>query len=98
MAAKSVWSERAKVLRDIFLHLISIAGLYLASELLVWALSLALTQINFQFFSSILGMIVIFSSATLVGLFCKDFESFHHIWIKPKVSTLLKKKTQKASV
>lgn len=85
MAPERVWSARAKALKHIFFHLLFIAGLYFASELLVWVLSLALTRINFQFFSSILGMIVIFSSTTLTGIFWKDFESLHHLWIKPKV-------------
>ena len=86
MAVEGIWSERARVLKGIFVHLVVIACLYLASELLVWALSLALSQINFRFFSSILGMIVIFTSATLVSLLWKDFESFHHLWVKQKVS------------
>lgn len=87
MAVEGIWSERARVLKGIIFHLMFIACLYLASELLVWALSLVLSHINFRFFSSILGMIVVFASATLVGLLWKDFESFHHLRIKPKVST-----------
>lgn len=60
--------------------------LYLLSELLIWSLSLALRLARSEYFSTILGMVVVFLSMSLLHQICETSDEFYHLRIKSKAS------------
>ena len=68
-----------------FVGLVALAVIYLTSELLIWGLSLALLPVKLQFFSSIVGMLLVFGLAVITCALSKETDALHHSWLKPKV-------------
>ncbi|OHW99684.1 hypothetical protein CSPAE12_01585 [Colletotrichum incanum] len=62
-----------------------VAIIYLASELLVWGLALALRSVGLQFLSSIFGMILVFAFMVSISQLCPGSDGFYHRNVKSKV-------------
>ncbi|GKT81848.1 hypothetical protein ColTof4_14271 [Colletotrichum tofieldiae] len=62
-----------------------VAVIYLASELLIWALTLALSPVGLQFLSSISGMVLVFAFMVSVSQLCPGSDGFYHRNVKSKV-------------
>lgn len=62
-----------------------IVVIYIASELLIWCLSLALRLAGLQFLSSILGMLLVFASMVSVSQLRPGSDGFYRRNIKSKV-------------
>ncbi|KAG9259114.1 uncharacterized protein F5Z01DRAFT_25965 [Emericellopsis atlantica] len=67
-------------------NLLWIVGLFLASELLIWAISLGLRLVSIPFFASIIGMLAVFFLTTGFHLFNKRVESFYNASLKQKIN------------
>lgn len=85
-----VWRHRGLQFANAVVGLVALAVIYLTSELLIWGLSLALLPVKLQFFSSILGMLLVFGLAVIAGALWKQADALHHSWLKPKVFTFPK--------
>ncbi|GJC89436.1 hypothetical protein ColLi_12274 [Colletotrichum liriopes] len=62
-----------------------VAVIYLASELLIWALTFALSPVELQFLSSISGMVLVFAFMVSVSQLCPGSDGFYHRNVKSKV-------------
>ncbi|KAI6785272.1 uncharacterized protein J7T54_006914 [Emericellopsis cladophorae] len=66
--------------------LLWVVGLFLAAELVIWAISLSLRLVSVPFFASIIGMLAVFALTTGCHFFNKRVESFYNTWLKHKIN------------
>ncbi|PHH64683.1 hypothetical protein CDD81_4124 [Ophiocordyceps australis] len=62
-----------------------VAVIYLASEVIIWGLSLALAPAKLEFFASILGMLLLFCFMTVVGWLAERSDAIYVRCIRSKV-------------
>ena len=60
--------------------------LYVASELVIWGISCLLYPVNCEYFSSILGMTVVFLSTTMIVRYLDCVDALYQKHLKPLVS------------
>jgi hypothetical protein len=80
-----IWRERLLQLRNGFIRVLAVAVVYLASELLIWGLSLVLSINNMAFFSAVLGMAIVLILSTGIGSLCQRADALYRNRLKPKV-------------
>lgn len=76
------WNKAVSHMVDLCLTLV----VYLSSELLIWGLSRALAPVGIQFFSSIIGMLLVFAIMTITYLLWKKADDIYQRWLQSKVS------------
>lgn len=81
------WRRRISVFSRSVLHFICVAAIYLASELVIWGLSRTLASVHLEFFASILGMVLTFTSMTVLYILFRSSDDFYRKNIKSKVTT-----------
>ncbi|KAL7819473.1 hypothetical protein V8C44DRAFT_139201 [Trichoderma aethiopicum] len=62
-----------------------VAVICLASELLIWGLSRTLAAARLEFFSTIVGMVLVFALSTACWVVCKRTDDFYRRWLKARV-------------
>ncbi|GKT47549.1 uncharacterized protein ColSpa_07730 [Colletotrichum spaethianum] len=62
-----------------------VAVIYLASELVIWGLTLALRSVGLQFLSSIMGMVLVFALMVSISQLHPGSDSFYYHNVKSKV-------------
>ncbi|KAG5981928.1 hypothetical protein E4U55_002489 [Claviceps digitariae] len=85
MPDSNVWRSRWNEAREHFLNVVLVSVIYLASELHIWGLSLALASAQLQYFASILIMILVFLVMTLAGRLSRTCNEMYRRWIKTNV-------------
>lgn len=83
-----VWKTRLGLALGNFVEFGWVVVVYLASELVIWGLSRALAPVHLEFFSSIFGMVLIFTLMTVAYLFSDSVDYVYRCHIKSKVSVL----------
>ncbi|OAR01594.1 hypothetical protein LLEC1_03209 [Akanthomyces lecanii] len=68
--------------------ILSIAVIYLTSELLIWGLSRALAPATLEFFSSIFGMLLVFVFMMLASAVIPNLDGFYEKQIRSKVGDI----------
>ncbi|OHE95022.1 hypothetical protein CORC01_09679 [Colletotrichum orchidophilum] len=79
------WQHCARIIFRGMGDILWVGVIYLASQMLIWGLSLALKSARLQFLSSILGMTLVFGSMVLISQLCPRSDGFYHRHIKCKV-------------
>ncbi|KAK5989766.1 hypothetical protein PT974_08026 [Cladobotryum mycophilum] len=85
MSVSSIWHARWKNAIANLVHLLWVAVIYLASELIIWGLSRTLHPVGLEFFASILGMLLVFSLSTAAYFIWQRTDYVLQNWIKEKV-------------
>ncbi|KAG5927800.1 hypothetical protein E4U42_001769 [Claviceps africana] len=88
MSESNVWRSRWNEAAEHFLGVVLLSVIYLASELNIWGLSLALAPAQLQYFASILSMVLVFSAMTLAGRVSRTCDGLYRRWIKKNVDVL----------
>ncbi|KAG5931060.1 hypothetical protein E4U53_001965 [Claviceps sorghi] len=88
MSDSSVGRSRWNQATRHFLDVVLISAIYVASELNIWGLSLALAPAQLQYFASILSMVLVFSAMTLAGRVSGTCDGVYRRWIKTNVDFL----------
>ncbi|POR32462.1 Uncharacterized protein TPAR_07336 [Tolypocladium paradoxum] len=86
MATSTIWRKRWLHALLVVVDLLWVVIIYLASELAVWGLSRALAPASLEFFASILGMLLVFSSMTVAGWLCRSYDRLYNEQIRSKVN------------
>ena len=89
MLASMLWTDRLRSMRSGLVRILWVVVLYLASELVIWGLSVALDFARVQFFSSILAMVTVFVFMTLAHLLWRGTNRCYLQWVKDKVCLAL---------
>ncbi|CCF36039.1 hypothetical protein CH063_07692 [Colletotrichum higginsianum] len=79
------WRVRGRTVLRRMGEIFWIVVIYIASELLIWCLSLALRLAGLQFLSSILGMLLVFASMVSISQLRPGSDGFYRRNIKSKV-------------
>ncbi|PNY26330.1 Uncharacterized protein TCAP_03736 [Tolypocladium capitatum] len=85
MAISTIWRKRWLDSLLLVVDLLWLVIIYLASELAIWGLSRALAMAGLEFFASILGMLLVFSSMTVAGRLCRSYDKFYNEQIRSNV-------------
>lgn len=88
MPDPTIWKSRIKELRILVIEIIVTVAVCVVSELLVWTISLGLSQIRFQFLSAIFGMLSVFVITSAISVAWKRIDTQYHAWLKANVSFL----------
>lgn len=62
-----------------------VAAICLTSELLIWGLSRTLASARLEFFSTIVGMLLVFAVSTASWAIWKKTDAFYRRWLKARV-------------
>lgn len=62
-----------------------VATICLTSELLIWGLSRTLASAGLEFFSTIVGMVLVFAVSTASWAIWNRTDDFYRRWLKEKV-------------
>lgn len=85
MADPSIWRLRwNKAIAEGAGYLL-VAIICLASELLIWGLSRTLAAARLEFFSTIVGMALVFALSTASWALWKKTDTFYRRWLKTRV-------------
>lgn len=85
MATSTIWRKRWLDALLLVVDLLWVVIIYLASELAIWGLSRALAPADLEFFSSVVGMLLVFSSMTVAGWLCRSYDKLYNEQIRSKV-------------
>ncbi|KFA74267.1 hypothetical protein S40288_08721 [Stachybotrys chartarum IBT 40288] len=85
MPAPASWHTHTVSATCYLLNLACIFLIYLVSELVIWGLSQGLAAANLEYFSSILGMILVFATTSVAYTFCHKTNDIYISWIKDRV-------------
>ncbi|KAH6606930.1 hypothetical protein Trco_006083 [Trichoderma cornu-damae] len=85
MASPSIWRLRLNRAVAKGAGYLVVATICLASELLIWGLSRTLASARLEFFSTIVGMVLVFALSTASWVVWKKTDSFYQRWLKTRV-------------
>lgn len=85
MAESSIWRLRWNRAIAQGAGYLLVAVICLASELLIWGLSRTLAAARLEFFSTIVGMAVLFALSTASWVMWKKTDDFYRRWLKTRV-------------
>lgn len=85
MAESSIWRLRWNRAIAQGAGYLLVAIICLASELLIWGLSRTLAAARLEFFSTIVGMAVLFALSTASWVIWKKTDDFYRRWLKTRV-------------
>ncbi|KAL6828757.1 hypothetical protein V8C40DRAFT_286559 [Trichoderma camerunense] len=85
MAESSIWRLRWNRAIAQGAGYLLVAIICLASELLIWGLSRTLAAARLEFFSTIVGMAVLFALSTASWVMWKKTDDFYRRWLKTRV-------------
>ncbi|VUC21981.1 unnamed protein product [Clonostachys rosea] len=81
----TIWRSRFRAVGIEITAILSVLALLLASELIIWAVSLALAPAKIEYFSSIFSMILVFAIMTAVTTMMPSSDPFYQLVMKPKI-------------
>ncbi|KAL6909185.1 hypothetical protein GGI43DRAFT_429793 [Trichoderma evansii] len=85
MASPGIWRLRwNKIIAEGAGYLL-VATICLTSELLIWGLSRTLASARLEFFSTIVGMVLVFAVSTASWAIWKETDAFYRRWLKARV-------------
>ncbi|KAL7791509.1 hypothetical protein V8C37DRAFT_381923 [Trichoderma ceciliae] len=85
MAGSSIWRLRWNRASAEGAGYLLVATICLASELLIWGLSRTLASVRLEFFSTIVGMLLVFALSTASWVMWKKTDAFYRRWLKKRV-------------
>jgi hypothetical protein len=85
MASPGIWRLRWNQANAEGAGYLLIATICLASELLIWGLSRTLASAKLEFFSTIVGMVLVFALSTASWVMWKKTDAFYRRWLKVRV-------------
>ncbi|KAM0482427.1 hypothetical protein ACHAPX_002945 [Trichoderma viride] len=85
MAAPGIWRLRWNVAIAEGAGYLLVATICLASELLIWGLSRTLASAGLEFFSTIVGLVLVFAVSTASWAMWKRSDDFYRRWLKKRV-------------
>lgn len=85
MAGPGVWRLRWNDIIAEGAGYLLVATICLTSELLIWGLSRMLASVRLEFFSTIVGMVLVFAVSTASWAMWKKTDAFYRRWLKPRV-------------
>lgn len=85
MAAPGIWRLRWNVAIAEGAGYLLVATICLASELLIWGLSRTLASAGLEFFSTIVGLVLVFAVSTASWAVWKKTDDFYRRWLKARV-------------
>lgn len=88
LKSKNIWQRRADAIVLKVTQLLSIAIIYLFSELLIWGISRLLSGVRCAFFSSIIGMVLVFVVTTTLYGQLPLVDDLYRAYVKPMVSCI----------
>ncbi|KND86774.1 hypothetical protein TOPH_08584 [Tolypocladium ophioglossoides CBS 100239] len=88
MATSTIWRKRWLDVLLLVVDLLWVVIIYLAGELIIWGLSRALALADFEFFASILGMLLVFSSMTVAGWLCRSCDQLYNKQVRSKINLI----------
>lgn len=80
-----VWRSRFRAAISEITAILYVLVLFLASELIIWGISLALAPAKIEYFSSILSMVLVFAIMTGITTVLPSSDPFYQQMMKPKV-------------
>lgn len=84
--AKNIWLRRADAITHKATQLLIVTFIYLLSELLIWGISRVLAGVGCEFFSSIIGMVLVFVITSILDSQVPVVDGFYRAYVKPLVS------------
>lgn len=81
----TIWRSRFRAAITEITAILYVLVLFLASELIIWGISLALAPAKIEYFSSILGMVLVFAIMTGITTVLPSSDPFYQQMMKPKV-------------
>lgn len=85
MAGPDIWRLRWNNLIAEGAGYLLVATICLASELLIWGLSRTLASVSLEFFSTIVGLVLVFATSTASRAMWKKTDDFYRRWLKKRV-------------
>ncbi|KAK0388970.1 hypothetical protein NLU13_2547 [Sarocladium strictum] len=82
---RDAWRRRRETASEHLIHICWVSLAYLLSELLIWGLSRVLAPVDIEFFSPVIGMVVIFICMGAAYLAWRSVGKIYRRWIRPKV-------------
>ncbi|CAH0052547.1 unnamed protein product [Clonostachys solani] len=80
----TVWRSRFQAAIGEITTILYVVVLFLASELIIWTISLALAPVNIEYFSAILSMVLVFATMTGITTILPSSDPFYQLMMKPK--------------
>ncbi|CAI6087132.1 unnamed protein product [Clonostachys chloroleuca] len=81
----TIWRSRFRAAITEITAILYVLVLFLASELIIWGISLALAPVKIEYFSSILGMVLVFAIMTGITTVLPSSDPFYQQMMKPKI-------------
>ncbi|CAH0017638.1 unnamed protein product [Clonostachys rhizophaga] len=81
----TVWRSRFRAAISEITAILYVLVLFLASELIIWGISLALAPAKIEYFSSILSMVLVFATMTGITTVLPSSDPFYQQMMKPKI-------------
>lgn len=85
MAGPSIWRLRWNKAAAAGGGYLLVATICLSSELLIWGLSRTLASVRLEFFSTIVGMVLVFALSTLSWVVWRKTDAWYRRWLKARV-------------
>lgn len=85
MAGPDIWRLRWNNIIAEGAGYLLVATICLASELLIWGLSRTLASVGLEFFSTIVGLVLVFAASTASWAMWKKTDDFYRRFLKKRV-------------